>query len=57
MEEKIISTKEEVEAENARIKLRGVIKKIRDFMKDEEIGVDEVEEAIKAIRSLKSKEG
>jgi len=42
MEEKIISAKEEVEAENARIKLRSVIKKIRDFTKEEGLSAEEV---------------
>lgn len=43
----------EMEAENARIKLRSVIKKIRDFIKEEGLSVGEVEEAIKVVRSAK----
>ncbi len=43
----------EIEAENARIKLRDAIKKIRDFIKEEGLSAEEVEEAIKAVRSLK----
>jgi len=43
----------EIEAENARIKLGDVIKKIRDFIKEEGLSAEEVEEAIKAVRSLK----
>lgn len=46
----------EIEAENARIKLGDVIKKIRDFIKEEGLSAEEVEEAIKAVRSLKWKE-
>lgn len=41
----------EMEAENARIKLKSVIKKIRNFIKEEGLSAEEVEEAIKAVRS------
>jgi len=43
----------EIEAQNARIKLRSVIKKIKDLIKEEGLSAEEVEEAIKIVRSAK----
>jgi len=43
----------EIEAQNARIKLRSVIKKIEDLIKEEGLSAEEVEEAIKIVRSAK----